>query len=54
LRSQNSPQEVLELKTLIHTQANEIAALRDRLQEAMRKKLKAVELFDKNDLFQSY
>lgn len=54
LRSNNSPQEVLELKNLITQQATEISLLRDKYTDATRRRFKAADLFDKNDLYASF
>lgn len=54
LKTKHSPQEVLELKSLINSQANEISVLKDKYLDASRRRFKAIELFDKNDLNSSF
>lgn len=54
LRTQNSPQEVLELKNCINSQATEISLLRDKLQSLIQKRLRCMDLFEKNDLYASF
>ena len=54
LRSHNSPQEVLELKSLINSQANEISDVKAKYMDSVRKRFKVTDLFDKNDLYTSF
>lgn len=54
LRQQNSTQEVLDLKTLVNAQATELSLLREKLHDAVKKRLRASELFEKNELYHSF
>lgn len=54
LKTQNSPQEVLDLRSVINEQAGQISALKEKLTDTVKRRVKALDLFDKNDLYSTF
>jgi len=54
LKSQNSVQQLLDLKSVIVEQAAEITDLDHKLRQLTKVKLRSQELFESNELYESF
>lgn len=53
-KNQSAPADILDLKDTIARQSNQIADLKAKLGETTIKRYQAVDLFEKNELYQTY
>ncbi len=53
-KNQSAPQDILNCKEVISSQSNVIAAQKVKIEQLQAQKYQAVDLFDKNELYQTY
>ena len=53
-KNQSSPQDIINYKEVISRQSNQITAYRAKIDELQAVKHQAVDLFEKNELYQTF